>query len=84
MSRLTARGKNGYAYFPQCFKEPCNGSGCQKELCEFLNQVCEKLERYEDTDLTPDQIREIDKIYSEKCRELEEERKRNAQSKNSR
>lgn len=77
MSRLTARNEQGYAYFPKCFEDPCNGFGCQKEQCEYLNGAREKLAGYEDTGLTPDQIREIDKLYSEKCRELEEERKRN-------
>lgn len=77
MNRLTARTIHGHAYFPQCFEDPCNGSGCQKEQCEYLNAVCEKLAEYEDTGLSTDQIREIDKLYSEKCRELEEERKKN-------
>lgn len=75
MSRLTSRDKHGHAYFHQCFEEPCCGSGCQKDACEFLTQVCEKLAGYEETGLTPEQIREIDKLYLEKCRELEEERK---------
>lgn len=48
MSRLTARDKHGHAYFPQCFEEPCCGSGCQKDTCEFLNKVCEKLSDYEE------------------------------------
>ena len=26
--RLTKREKNGLAYFPMCFKPPCNGEGC--------------------------------------------------------
>lgn len=76
MGRLTARNEQGYAYFPQCLEDPCNGSGCQKEQCEYLNVICEKLAEYEDTELLPDQIREIDKLYYEKCRELEEERKK--------
>ena len=48
MSRLTARDKHGHAYFPQCFEDPCCGSGCQKDACEFLTQVCEKLAEYEE------------------------------------
>lgn len=76
MSRLTARTIHGHVYFPRCFEDPCNGSGCQKEQCEYLNVVCEKLAEYEDTELLPDRIREIDKLYSEKCRELAEERKK--------
>lgn len=75
MRRLTARDKHGHAYFPQCFEEPCSGSGCQKDMCDHLNAACEKLAAYEETGLTPEQIREIDKLYSEKCRELAEERK---------
>ncbi|MCI5650372.1 MAG: hypothetical protein MR332_13285 [Fusicatenibacter sp.] len=75
MNRLTARNEQGYAYFPQCFEEPCNGSGCQKERCEYMNAVCEKLAVYEDTGLAPEQIIEIDKLYVEKCRELAEKRK---------
>lgn len=34
-----------------------------------------RLAEYEYTDLTPGQIREIDKLYAEKCRELEELKK---------
>ena len=49
-TRLTARDKShkGNAYFPECFKEPCCGMGCEKEDCTFLTQVCEKLAYYED------------------------------------
>lgn len=46
--RLTARSEEGYAYFPQCFEEPCLGCGCEKENCEFINQVCERLAEYEE------------------------------------
>lgn len=48
MKRLTKRNKEGFAYFPQCFEEPCGGFGCQIEPCEFLHLVCEKLATYED------------------------------------
>lgn len=48
MSRLTARDKHGHVYFPQCFEGPCCGSGCQKDACEFLAQVCEKMAEYEE------------------------------------
>ena len=76
MNRLTARNKQGYAYLPECFEEPCNGSGCQREICEFLTDVCNRLADYEDTDLIPAQIRQIDKLYAKKCRELSEEKKK--------
>lgn len=49
MTRLTARNKDRTAYFPECFKEPCCGFGCQKgEVCEFMEAVCGKLAEFED------------------------------------
>lgn len=41
-------------------------------------EACSKLAEYEDTGLAPEQIRQIDELYAEKCRELAEERKRHA------
>lgn len=75
MNRLTTRITNGHAYYPKCFKPPCNGDGCRKELCEFSIDICNRLADYEDTGLTPDQIRQVDELYSEKCRELAEYKK---------
>lgn len=69
MEILIKREILGNAYFPKCFEEPCNGSGCRYDDCDYLGEICEKLASYEDTDLTPEQIREIDRLYSEKCRE---------------
>lgn len=60
MKRLTA-WNNGYAYFPECFKEPCNGCGCAKENCDFLESVCRRLAEYEDTDHTPSMVRSLEK-----------------------
>ena len=40
------------------------------------SDIYEHLKKYEETGLAPDQIREIDKLYAEKCRELAEERKK--------
>ena len=76
MTRLTARNKKGFAYYPQCFQEPCCGSGCQKDRCEFSERACETLAAYEETGLTPDQIRQMDKLYVEKCQEVNELKKR--------
>ena len=76
MDRLTARTTKGHAYYPECFKEPCNGGGCTKNMCDFAVEVCDKLAAYEDTGISPEQIREIDRLYSEKCRELAEEKKK--------
>lgn len=71
MERLTARDEDN-AYFPECFKEPCDGMSCQKPKCEFLNQVCSRLAEYEELGLMPEQLRQIDKLYKEKCEELAE------------
>lgn len=60
MSRLTARDKHGHAYFPQCFEEPCCGSGCQKDACEFLTQVCEKMAEYEE-------LEELGRLFKTPC-----------------
>lgn len=76
MDRLTARTTKGHAYYPECFKAPCNGSGCQKELCEFSIEICNKLADYEDTGLTPEQVGQVEELYMEKCRELAEEKKK--------
>lgn len=45
-------------------------------MCDFEAEACDKLAAYEDTGIDPEQIREIDRLYSEKCRELAEERKK--------
>lgn len=58
MKRLTKRNKEGFAYFPQCFEEPCCGFGCQIEPCEFLRQVCEQLAAYEDMKEKEEQMKE--------------------------
>lgn len=42
--RLTERDKYGHAYFPECFKEPCLGSGCAKEPCELMKKSAKSLQ----------------------------------------
>lgn len=39
-------------------------------------ELVDALAAYEDTGLTPEQIREIDRLYTEKCREVAELRQR--------
>lgn len=74
MDRLTG-WDNGHAYFTECFEEPCLGMGCVNEDCEFKILACQRLAEYEDIGLIPEQLLEIDKMYSEKCREVAELRK---------
>lgn len=51
MSRLTARGADGHAYFPECFNNPkCRGGGCGDYKCRFMDDVAERLARYEDAE----------------------------------
>jgi hypothetical protein len=73
MERLTAREETGNAYYPHCFREDtCGGAGCAEKdgSCEFSEKVCEKLAAYEDTNLTPEQVMELDRLYRAKCEEL--------------
>ena len=59
MERLTEWNESSYkhAYYPRCFKEPCYGSGCKIKDCPFEIAVCERLAAYEDTGLTPEEIK---------------------------
>ena len=81
MERLTARHENGKreAYYPYCFREDtCDGDGTSEKCnrCDFAQKVCETLASYEEMGLTPEQIREIDRLYEEKCREAAELRQK--------
>lgn len=59
MERLTEwnGGQTCHAYYPRCFKEPCYGRGCKIKNCPFDTAVCERLAAYEDTGLTPEEIK---------------------------
>ena len=71
MNRLTERNMGNYGYYPTCI-EKCHGEGASEKCdeCEFSVKICERLAEYEDTGLTPDQIIEMDKLYSEMAKEL--------------
>lgn len=59
MERLTKWNESSYkhAYYPRCVKEPCYGRGCKIKDCPFEIAVCERLAAYEDTGLTPEEIK---------------------------
>ena len=64
MERITARNENGAkeAYYPYCFREDtCDGDGMSEkcDMCDFPIKICERIAEYEDTGLTPEQIREL-------------------------
>ena len=60
MERLTKRNECGDAYYPECY-ERCYGEGSSKKCddCDYDGKICETLTDYEDTELTPEQIREL-------------------------
>ena len=64
MERLTARNERfpDETYYPYCFREDtCGGEGMSDkcDICEFPIKICKRLAAYEDTGLTPEQIREL-------------------------
>ena len=54
MKRMTERGEDGNAYYPQCFKEPCEGMGCKLKQCKFSEAACDRLAAYEGSRLSPE------------------------------
>lgn len=54
MKRMTERGEDGNAYYPQCFKEPCEVMGCKLKQCKFSEAACDRLAAYEDSRLSPE------------------------------
>ena len=60
MERLTAY--DGDYYYPHCMRgSTCDGHGPSEKCkeCEFDERICVTLGKYEDTGLTPEQIREL-------------------------
>lgn len=59
MERLTEwnGGQTRHAYYPRCFEEPCYGGGRKIKDCPFETAVCDRLASYEDTGLTPEEIK---------------------------
>lgn len=40
--------------------------------CSYNCEICERLAQYEDLGVTPEQLKEIDKMYAARCREVAE------------
>lgn len=72
MNRLTTRNSEGIGVLKQPFEcERCGN--LQWSLPDLGNGgLIDRLAEYEDIGLTPEQIREIDRLYAEKCKELAE------------
>ena len=77
MNRLTARDeRTGNAYYPLCEDGNCTNRKCCGINCELIDtDVCETLAAYEETGMTPENIRQMDKLYRQKCEELAKLRK---------
>jgi hypothetical protein len=78
MNRLTARSKNGEAYYPVCI-EACDGEPQDCGNCDIDKDICDRLAAYEDTGLTPERIRELQNAFnilfeSERQKQQENER----------
>ena len=54
----------------------CNASG-EENHANAIEIVLDALQGFLELGITPEQIREIDKLYTEKCKELAEEKKKN-------
>ncbi len=67
--RMTAR-EGGRAYFPECF-DRCGGDpkpgACAK--CDFTQRTCEKLAAYEETNMTPEGVLQLKKMYDRLLRD---------------
>lgn len=50
--------------------------GLLEEIAERFANYEQRLKEYEDIDLTPEQLKEVDRLYAEKCKELAESEKR--------
>lgn len=76
MDRLTERNEYGEAYYKRCYTSSCDGTGEDCDNCNLIDvDVCEALAAYEDTGITPDQMREISDEYRKVCEELAEYKK---------
>lgn len=69
MERLTKTDKVG-TYLVKCRENPCENLKGKCGSCAYMQQAIERLAEYESLELTPEQIKEIDKLYREKCEEL--------------
>lgn len=74
MERLTG-GYKEMVYYARCYDGTCNDY-CHNETFKCEEDALNRLAEYEDTEITPEQILQLDKLYSEKCRELAEYKRR--------
>lgn len=71
MEKLTKKYEDGLIGI-NCDAKACRIDGPCPETseCECVRNILNKLAEYEETDLTPEQFAEFDKMYLEKCEEV--------------
>ena len=62
MERLTARNEFGDAYYKNCFIGHCIQKN--RKECDFDQNYCDRLAEYEDLEISPEQVREMDSAYT--------------------
>lgn len=72
MERLT----NTQGIPTKCVDCPEYSDCCGSLQCDEVDNCLKRLKDYEDTNLTPEQMLEIDRMYREQCRELDEFKKK--------
>ena len=68
MERLTYRNSSGEAH-AKCKEKCTDNEVCNPDIC-MNRKVLERLAQYEELEISPEQVREIDKAYAELCVEL--------------
>ncbi len=79
MNRLTEILSNGEAGVAGCGDKCKHGfKYCgDMEECPTINEIFERLAQYENIGLTPEQLLQVDAMYTDRCREIAElERRR--------
>ena len=71
MNRLTRRDKYGKPDTQKRF----NVMFLDETGRNTMDEILDRLASYEDLELTPEQIREVDRLYAEKCKEVAELKK---------
>ena len=78
--RLTEKDENGnWRVKGIQWQDIYEGKVITKELYERMYGAFYKLLQYEETELDPEKLEAIDRLYLEQCRELAEYRKRKKQ-----
>ena len=75
MERLTFRNSFGEVH-AKCQERCTDNEFCNPDIC-MNGKVLERLAKYEELEISPEQVREMDKAYTELCKELAEYKKLN-------